>query len=146
MLKPLSLAAALALGAAFSFAAWQTPVNLGPTLNTGYNEWYPLVSRSGFYMIFVSDRPSGRGGMDLWRAGYAGGAWQTPVNLGSLVNTGSNDSVPFLAENDTRLYFVSDAPGGYGSFDIYWCPVSGGIPTSDKVNLGPPVNTAHLDC
>jgi Tol biopolymer transport system component len=132
--------------AAAAFAAWQTPVNMGATLNTVYNEWYPLVSGNGSYMIFVSDRPGGRGGMDLWRANYANGSWQTPVNLGSFVNSGSNDSVPFLAENDTRLYFVSDAPGGYGSFDVWWCAMRAGTPTSDKVNLGPPVNTAYLDC
>ena len=137
----LALACATAAG-----AAWQTPVNMGATLNTAYNEWFPFVSRDGSYMIFVSDRPGGRGGMDLWRANYAGGSWQTPVNLGDFVNSGSNDAVPFLAANDTRLYFVSDAPGGHGSFDIWWCPVSGGTPTSSKVNLGPPVNTAYVDC
>jgi Tol biopolymer transport system component len=134
------------LGAAFSFAAWQTPVNLGATVNTASNEWYPFLSRNSSYMIFVSNRPGGRGGMDLWRANYANGSWQTPVNLGGLVNSGSDDSVPFLAANDTRLYFVSNAPGGYGSFDIWWCAISGGTPTSSKVNLGPPVNTDHLDC
>ena len=99
---------AIALACAtVAFAAWQTPVNMGATLNTAYNEWYPFVSRNGSYMIFVSNRPGGRGGGDLWRANYAGGSWQTPVNLGSFVNSGSDDSVPFLAANDTRLYFVS---------------------------------------
>jgi len=132
--------------AAPAFAAWQTPVNMGATLNTGANEWFPFLNRDGSYMIFVSDRPGGRGAMDLWRADYAGGAWQRPVNLGSFVNSVYRDSVPFLADGDTRLYFVSDAPGGHGSFDIWWCPVSGGKPTAAKANVGPPINTAYLDC
>ena len=137
---------AATLGAAAAFAAWQTPTNLGTPLNTAANEWYPFLSRDGKWMVFASDRPGGRGGADIWRAEYVGDAWQQPVNLGGFVNSGSDDSVPFLAANDTRLYFVSDAPGGYGSFDIWWCALNGGTPTSSKVNLGPPVNTAYLDC
>ena len=137
---------ATALGAAAAFPAWQTPVNLGEPLNTAANEWYPFLAGDGSFMVFASDRPGGLGDADLWRADYAGGSWQTPVNLGGFVNSGSDDSVPFLAANDTRLYFVSDAPGGYGSFDIWWCAMSGGTPTSSKVNLGPPINTAYLDC
>jgi len=137
---------ATALGAAAAFAAWQTPVNLGEPLNTAANEWYPFLAYDGSYMIFASDRPGGQGSVDMWYTVYEEGAWQAPVNLGGFVNSGSDDSVPFLAANDTRLYFVSDAPGGYGSFDIWWCAVSGGTPTSSKVNLGPPVNTAYLDC
>ena len=134
------------LAAAAAFAAWQTPVNMGATLNTASNEWYPFLAYDGSYMIFASDRPGGQGSVDMWYTVYEEGAWQAPVNLGGFVNSGSDDSVPFLAANDTRLYFVSDAPGGYGSFDIWWCAVSGGTPTSSKVNLGPPVNTAYLDC
>ncbi len=135
-----------ALAAAPAFAAWQTPVNMGATLNTASNEWYPFLSRDGSFMLFVSERPGGHGGMDLWRANYAGGSWQAPVNLGGVVNSSYDDSVPFLAANDTRLYFVSDAPGGSGSFDIWWCPVSGGRPTAAKANVGPPINTAYVDC
>ncbi len=134
------------IGGVAAFAAWQTPVNMGATLNTASNEWYPFLSRNGSYMIFVSDRPGGHGGMDIWRAEYAGGSWKQPVNLGSFVNSGYGESAPFLAANDTRLYFVSDAPGGYGSWDIWWCPLSGGRPTAAKVNLGPPINTAYVDC
>ncbi|NIT35337.1 MAG: hypothetical protein GTN49_02370 [candidate division Zixibacteria bacterium] len=66
-LKSRYIAIALACTAA-AFAAWQTPINLGATLNTGANEWYPFLSRDGSFMLFVSDRPGGHGGWDLWRS------------------------------------------------------------------------------
>ena len=143
MFKYIAIALACATAA---FAAWQTPANLGTPLNTAANEWYPFLSRDGKWMVFASDRPGGRGGGDIWRAEYVGDAWQQPVNLGSFVNSGFGESTPFLADNDTKLYFISTAPGGYGSADIWWVPLQGGTPTSAKANLGPPINTAFVDC
>jgi hypothetical protein len=134
------------LAATAAFAAWQTPVNLGTPLNTAANEWYPFLSRDGKWMVFASDRPGGRGGADIWRAEYVGGSWQQPVNLGTFVNTTAGESTPFLADNDTKLYFISTGPGGYGSADIWWVPLRSGTPTAAKANLGPPINTAFLDC
>ncbi|UCH77725.1 MAG: PD40 domain-containing protein [Candidatus Coatesbacteria bacterium] len=145
MLKQISLLGALAV-AASSFAAWQTPVNLGSPLNTSANEWYPFLSQNGRWMVFASDRTGGQGGADLWRSDYYGGAWQPPVNLGYYVNSSSGESTPFLADSDTRLYFISTAPGGQGSADIWWVPLRGGTPIAARVNLGPPINTAFIDC
>lgn len=134
------------IGATAAVAAWQAPVNLGATLNTARNEWYPFLARDGSFMLFVSDRPGGRGRADLWRTDNVGGAWQRPVNLGGLVNSADVESAPFLAENDTQLYFTSTAPGGHGSYDIWRCPMSGGTPSGPKVNVGPPINTPQIDC
>ena len=43
---------AATLVAAAAFAAWETPVNMGDTLNTADNEWFPFISRDGLYIIF----------------------------------------------------------------------------------------------
>ena len=137
---------AAALAAAAAFAAWQTPTNLGTPLNTAANEWYPFLSGDGKWMVFASDRPGGLGGSDLWRADYVGDTWQQPVNLGSFVNSAFGESTPFLADNDGKLYFISTAPGGYGSADIWWVPLRSGTPTGAKTNVGAPVNTAFIDC
>jgi Tol biopolymer transport system component len=145
MLKQISLFAAWAV-AASSFAAWQTPVNLGAPLNTSSNEWYPELSQNGRWMVFASDRPGGRGGGDLWLADYTGGSWQQPQNLGAFVNSAFGESTPFLADNDNRLYFISTDPSGYGSADIWWVPLRGGTPIAGRANLGPPINTAFIDC
>jgi hypothetical protein len=53
---------------------WDSPVNMGPHINTSSNEYRPVV---GFhqdftnkYIIFSSDRSGGKGGYDLYFTGY----------------------------------------------------------------------------
>ncbi len=53
--------------------AWTEPVNLGPTINTEFNEYRPVLKNvsefSNYLMIFSSDRPGGIGGYDLYFVG-----------------------------------------------------------------------------
>jgi probable HAF family extracellular repeat protein len=46
--------------------AWSTPVNLGPTVNTEFNERAPYLSADGQALFFMSDRPGGFGGNDFY--------------------------------------------------------------------------------
>ena len=133
------------LVAAAAFAAWQTPVNLGPTVNTAAGEWWPSISADGRYIVFASERGGGYGDVDIWRTDYSGGAWQTPVNIGATVNSSFGDNTPYLSPGESRLYFISNCPGGQGDYDIWWCPIAGGT-AGPKTNLGPPVNTSGLEC
>ncbi|MGQ9706288.1 MAG: TolB family protein [bacterium] len=98
---------------------WQTPVNLGPDINTSSNEYAPTVTGDGLTMYFASDRPGGYGGYDLYLAKYSNGKWGSVQNLGSVVNTSVNESQPFITPDGNFLYFVSDGPGGYGGADIW---------------------------
>jgi Tol biopolymer transport system component len=45
--------------------------------------------------------------------------WSPPVNLGDVVNSTSNDTVPVLSSDDETMFFASDRPGGFGLSDIY---------------------------
>jgi Tol biopolymer transport system component len=107
--------------------AWSTPVNVGSAVNTDANERSPALSRDGHLLFFASTRTDGLGGFDIWVAWRAHThddlGWQPPVNLGSPVNTASNDIGPSYFENDDLgipiLYFVSNRPGGLGAIDIY---------------------------
>jgi Tol biopolymer transport system component len=128
-----------------AYGEWQEPTNLGPVVNSVYDDWYPVIAEDGSYMIFVSNRPGGFGGYDLWISYKVGGEWEAPENLGAEVNTAAGDSAPYLAENDTVLYFASSGSGGYGDYDIWTCPLAGGVPGT-KTNLGPEINAADLDC
>ena len=47
-------------------AKWSTPVNLGPTVNTEFNDRAPYLSDDGLTLILISDRPGGFGGNDLY--------------------------------------------------------------------------------
>ncbi len=52
---------------------WSAPVNMGPDINTEYNEYRPIIgSQTDFtnlFMIFSSDRPGGKGFFDLYFTG-----------------------------------------------------------------------------
>ena len=51
---------------------------------------------------------------------------------------------PFITDDDTRLYFSSRNPEGYGKFDLYYSDKKDGIWT-DPVNLGPVINTSESE-
>ena len=107
--------------------AWGTPMNLGPTVNTAFDEGNPAFSRDGHLLFFQSVRPGGLGGVDLWVARrehtHDDFDWEPAVNLGSGVNSSADDNAPTYFDNDeqnvVQLYFVSNRPGGLGGQDIY---------------------------
>lgn len=106
---------------------WGDPVNLGPPVNTAFNEAVPSFSRDGHVMFFNSNRPGGFGGSDIWMTWRSHKrddfAWRDPVNAGSGVNTVAQDAAATYLETDEGgiplLYFASNRGGGPGQFDIY---------------------------
>jgi hypothetical protein len=144
-LVPLFALALVSLPASLFAVEWGAPENLGAPINSAYGEWYPVLARDGSFMVFVSDRPGGYGELDIYISRRVGGAWQEPENLGPSVNTSAGESAPFLAENDSVLYFASLCPGGHGVMDIYWCRFHAGAP-GPKTEMPSPVNGPQYDC
>ena len=93
---------------------WGTPVNLGPAINTQYNEFCPSPGPDGSFM-FVSNRPGGCGLGDIYitrlqpRRG-----WQPPENLGCIVNSAADEAGPVRVGH--QLYFSSNRTGNH---DLY---------------------------
>jgi len=85
---------------------WSTGRNIGPPINTEYNESEPYVSPDGTKLYFTSDRPGGVGGMDNWVSTNVGGQWTNPVNLGQPANSTYDDLQPFVTQDGSSLYFV----------------------------------------
>src|SRR5215471_11654458 len=71
------------------YSAWSTPVNLGPTINSPFNESGPCLSKDGLSLYFFSFRPGGFGAQDLWvsQRPNVDAPWGTPWNLGPRINT-----------------------------------------------------------
>jgi Tol biopolymer transport system component len=46
---------------------WGAAINLGPNINTPAFDEYPEISSDGRYLMFMSTRPGGMGGFDLWQ-------------------------------------------------------------------------------
>ncbi len=118
-----------------------------PTTELNLNSWqfsnaHPTLAENDSTMVFVSNRPGGRGGADLYMVRLGLGGWEVPVNLGPMVNTSGNEFFPTLVGADT-LYFASDGHPGLGGLDIYITWKENGQ-WRTPINLGYPVNS-HRD-
>ena len=104
---------------------WDAPVNLGPTVNTGFTDRAPSISTDGRMLFFHSDRPSGQGSYDLWvaRRATTDDSWGEPVNLGPTVNSSSPDVGPSISDDGQVLFFMSTRSGGSGDFDAWQVPI-----------------------
>lgn len=95
---------------------WQTPENLGATINTSRNESFPYYRNGKLY--FASNGFSGYGGYDIFVSEYGENAWQSPVNLKNPINSPRDDfGIYFLT--DSTGYYASNRVGGMGEDDIY---------------------------
>jgi outer membrane protein OmpA-like peptidoglycan-associated protein/tetratricopeptide (TPR) repeat protein len=103
----------------------------------------PYLSRDGRQLYFVSDKPGGLGGMDLYVCQRVGGKWGDAVNLGPMVNTIGNERTPVIGQ-DGQLYFSSDGLVGMGGLDIYRAEMRDGR-ISGVENMGYPVNSPQDD-
>jgi hypothetical protein len=125
--------------------AFGDPENLGPTVNTEFAEGEPTLSADDLTLVFVSDRPGGRGEKDLWMATREdkGKPFATPTNLGSNVNGPAAEASPALSGDGLALFFTR-YPSGYGSSDLWMCTRSSVDEAfGPAVNLGETVNTPH---
>ena len=102
---------------------WEAPVRLkGPVNLPGTTSTHPAVGRladSTIILYFVSDRPGGLGGTDIWYSLIKNGRAQECVNLGPQVNTTHDELTPFYDQRNGVLYFSSNREGGLGGHDIY---------------------------
>jgi len=107
------------------------------------NYGHPCVSPDGAQIFFVSDRPGGQGGTDIWVSQNQGDQWGAPVNMGPLVNTAGNEMYPFLT-GDSTLFFASTGQPGLGGLDIFSTRLTPAGPLRLR-NLGYPINTRYND-
>jgi tetratricopeptide (TPR) repeat protein len=99
---------------------WAEPFNLGPSINTEYNEDAPFVHPAMNTLYFSSQGHKNMGGYDIFKANFdETGSFSLPENMGSPVNT-VDDDIFFVLSTDASMGFLSSQrEGGYGSQDIY---------------------------
>ncbi len=105
-------------------APWGMPVNLGANVNSSGAELCPTVIAGGLALYFISDKPGGCGGHDIYvsQRPNTQSEWGPAVNLGCQLNSPQSEMSPSLftdAGGATSLYFSSSRPGGAGLTDIY---------------------------
>jgi hypothetical protein len=135
---------------------WGEPVNVGAPVNSSSNDFCPTLARDGHTFYFVSNRPGGCGGDDIYVTRRRDdNGFDEPENLGCQVNSAGNEASPFpLPESSLGpvLYFSSNQVGGYapdapgattGDADIYMSESHGGV--FGPATLVPGVNSASDD-
>jgi len=127
--------------------SWSKPKKLPSFINVeGATTLHPCFVDGNEHdvLYFVSDRKQGVGGLDIWYTIYKDGRFQSPVNLGNVVNSEGNEVTPFYDKQKRVLYFSSDEHLGIGDYDIFYC--QGALNRWGEVsNMGVPFNSGYND-
>ncbi len=100
---------------------WSKAQNLGPTINTEYDEDFPNLSPDGSVLFFSSKGHSSIGGYDIFKAHFDIGkkTFSLIENMRFPINT-PEDDMNFRISKDGRYgYISSNRAEGLGGLDIY---------------------------
>ncbi|MGC9331372.1 MAG: OmpA family protein [Bacteroidales bacterium] len=102
------------------WGSWGKPVNIGPVINTEYDEEGVFIHPDGRTLYFCSKGHNSMGGFDIFRSVRdTNGNWSAPVNLGYPINTPDDEAFFSIAADGRHAYISSVRPDGFGSYDIY---------------------------
>ena len=134
---------------------WTTPIRLSDRINHDSTDasgmtTQPYVIHKGNseILFFTSNRKGGRGGMDIWMASRVknkeNSDFDTPMNLGAIINTEGDEVTPFYDDEEQMLYFASNGRATMGGLDIFKSYGSLQYWTSPQ-NMGTPFNSSADD-
>ena len=121
--------------------ALSSSINAGTSSNT-----QPQVAEidGSQWLFFSSNRPGGKGGMDIWRAEMKGpDSFGSPENI-EAVNTPLDEVSPYFDQESRTLYFSSNGHPGYGLFDVFRAKYKNDH-WQEVTNLKKPVNSSYND-
>ncbi len=95
---------------------YSEPESLPDVINSKNSfNWIAYIAPDESYLIFSSDRYGSRGYHDLYISYNSYGHWDDPINLGKLINNGSQVRFPSISPDGKYLFFVRDYPS-----NVYW--------------------------
>lgn len=98
---------------------WGPATNLGPTINTRYNEITPFITPDNQTLFFSSEGHNTMGRYDLFFSQLQNRTWSKPINLGFPLSTPDDDIFYHpIGDGSTGLMALFD-PEGFGEMDIY---------------------------
>jgi outer membrane protein OmpA-like peptidoglycan-associated protein len=125
---------------------WSTPEIFPYPINTKYQEPDACFNVDGSVLYFVSDRPGGLGGFDIYYVKrLPNGEWSYPENLGPKINSIYDDRAPFMHPDGVTLFFSSEGHQSMGGFDVFQAMQNEDGSWGDAENIGYPINTTGND-
>jgi hypothetical protein len=120
----------------------EAPVNLASYTTTQPSIGYDSVLQQEV-LFFTSDRPGGKGQLDLWSVILYKDSTTNPQPLEAL-NTTEDDITPFFYTPQQRLYFSSSGYPHYGGLDVFYAEKSEKV-WDKPIHLPAPVNSSYND-
>jgi outer membrane protein OmpA-like peptidoglycan-associated protein len=103
----------------FKDGSWSPPENLGPDVNSPYDEYFPYCYNE-HTLFFTSNRPGGVGKFDLYKQQMRKSTTGVkPVNLGIPVNSEEDDFCLIVNRDGKSGYFTSNRLASKGKEDIF---------------------------
>lgn len=99
---------------------WSKALNIGPNINTEYEEDAVFLSVDGKTLYFASTGHKTMGGFDIFYSTIGtDGEWSEPVNIGYPLNTVDDDVFFYPTADQKSAYYSSRKEEGFGLKDIY---------------------------
>ncbi len=101
--------------------SWGKAKNLGPVINSEYDETTPFLGKNGRTLYFSSNNTASMGGLDIFKAAFddVSERWSTPENMGIPINSAGDDAYFKLSRDGYKGYFSSSRIDSEGLRDIY---------------------------
>lgn len=125
--------------------SWSALSGFGSDINSKYWEPHGCLTNDQQTLYFVSDRPGGFGGRDIYRCKkLPNGKWGLAQNLGSTINTKYDEDAVFVHPYGD-LIFASRGHKSMGGFDIFVSTPDEEGKFSEPYNMQYPINTPDDD-
>ncbi len=126
-------------------SGWGEEHYLGPVVNSGKSQVYPTVTLDGT-LYFQAVREDGYGKADIYRSRLIDGAYQTPENLGPVVNSENYEGDVFVSRDESYLIVsIYGRNDGLGEGDLYVSFRNPDSSWSQLKNMGPAINSDKRD-
>jgi hypothetical protein len=124
---------------------WSEPVNLGKSVNSENNEFYPTLSKNN-NLYFTMDAKTGKGKDDIYFCAWNGKKYASPVLLNDNINSSTYEFNAFISSDEQFLIYTKyNTTDGMGSGDLYIAKKDLNGAWQKGGNLGPIINTKYME-
>jgi hypothetical protein len=124
---------------------WSYPINIGSSINTDKNEFYPSLAINN-NLYFTANYSDSKGKDDIYVSHYKDGKYQQPYSLSESINSQGEEYNAFIAPDESYLIFGAyKRKDSLGSGDLYISYKDSDNKWSKAENMGDKVNSQAMD-